>query len=111
VSGPTPLVGAIGRVCEVHHGSDLSERNAVLVQVGVYVLGNMVWRPTPPEIVADEVRRPDEGLLVALRPSEAEAAQLSEVRVISGIGSSTRSASNQGGANHHGDGQSGQPAR
>jgi hypothetical protein len=74
VRGPAPLVGAIGRVCEVHHGSDLSERNAVLVQVRVDLLGNVVWRPTPPEIVADEVRRPDEGLLVARRPSEAGAA-------------------------------------
>jgi hypothetical protein len=89
----------------------LSERNAVLVQVGVYVLGNVVWRPTPPEIVADEVRRPDEGLLVARRPSEAGGAQLIEVRVISGTGSSTRSAGDQGSANQHGDAQSGQPAR
>jgi hypothetical protein len=88
----------------------LSDLNAVRVQVAVYVLGNMVWRPTPPEIVADEVCHPDEGLLVALRPSEAEAAQLSEVRVISGIGTSTRSASNQGSAKRYGDGQSGQPA-
>jgi hypothetical protein len=45
--------------------------NAVLVHVGVDVLGNVIWRPTPPEIVADEVRHPDEGLLVARRPSEA----------------------------------------
>ena len=74
-------------------------------------LGNLVVRPTPPEIVADEVRHPDEGLLVARRPSEAEALQLSEVPVINGIGSRNRSASNQGSANHHGDGQSGQPAR
>jgi len=88
----------------------LSERNAILVQVGVNVLRNVVWRPTPPEIVADEVRRPDEGLLVARRPSEAGGTQLIEVSVISGTGSSTRSASNQGGANQHGDGQSGQPA-
>jgi hypothetical protein len=35
---------------------------------------------------------------------------LSEVRVISGIGTSTRSASNQGSAKRYGDGQSGQPA-
>src|SRR5580693_4516968 len=111
VRGPAPLVGAIGRVCEVHHGSDLSDCNAVRVQVGVHVLGNMVWRPTPPDIVADEVCHPDEGLLVALRPSEAEAAQLSEVRVISGTGTSTRSSRNQGSAKKHGDGQSGQPAR
>jgi len=98
-------------MCGVHHGSDLSERNAVLVQVGMDVLGNVVWRPTPPEIVADEVRHPDEGFLVSRRPSEAGAAQLIEVSVISGTGTSTRSASNQGSANQHGDGQSGQPAR
>jgi hypothetical protein len=36
---------------------------------------------------------------------------LSEVCVIGGIGSRNRSASNQGSANHHGDGKSGQPAR
>jgi hypothetical protein len=31
------------------------------------LVGNLLWRPTPPEIVADEVRHPDDGLLVALR--------------------------------------------
>ena len=71
VRDPAPLVGAIYPMRGVHHGSDLSERNTILVQVGVYVLGNVVWRPTPPEIVADEVCHPDEGLLVARRPSEA----------------------------------------
>src|ERR1700683_5325966 len=86
VRGPAPLVGAIYRMRGVHHGSDLSERNTILVQVGVYVLGNVVWRPTPPEIVADEVC------------------------VISRTGTSTRSASNQSGANQQGDGESGQPA-
>jgi hypothetical protein len=111
VRGPAPLVGAIGRMCEVHHGSDLSERNAIRVQVGVDLLGNLVVRPAPPEIVADEVRHPDDGLFVARRPSEAEGAQLIEVPVIDGIGSRNRSASNQGSASHNGDGQSGQPAR
>jgi hypothetical protein len=43
----------------------------------VDVVGNLLWRPTPPEIVADEVRHPDDGLVVARRPSEAEGAQLS----------------------------------
>ena len=62
------------------------------------LLGNLVWRPTPAEIVADELRHPDDGLLAALRPSEAGGAQLSEVSVIGGIGSRNRSASNQGSA-------------
>jgi hypothetical protein len=91
-------------VCEVHHGCDLSVVNASAVQVGVDVLGNMVWRPTPPEIVADELGHPDDGLLVALRPSEAEALELSEVAVIDGIGSRNRRASDQGSAGHNGDG-------
>jgi hypothetical protein len=77
----------------------------------VDVLGNLVWRPTPPEVVADEVRHPDHGGVVVRRPSEANGAQLSEVCVISGIGIRNRSASNQGSASHNGDGQSGQPAR
>ena len=98
-------------MCEVHHGCDVSQRGACRVQVGVDVVGNLLWRPTPPEIVTNEVRHPDEGLLVARRPSEADTAQLSEVRVINGIGSRSRSARNQGSANHHGDGQSGQQAR
>jgi hypothetical protein len=106
VGGPAPLGGAIGRVCEVHHGCALSERNVFWVQVGVDLLGNLVIRPTPPEIVADEVRHPDDALVVAGRPSEAKAAQLIEVRVINGIGSRNRSGSNQGSANHHGDGES-----
>jgi len=111
VGGPAPLVGAIGRMCEAHHGCDLSERNASRVQVGVDVLGNLVIRPTPPEVIADQVRHPDEGLVVVRRPSEADGAQLSEVCVISAIGSRNRGAINQGSANNHGDGKSGQPAR
>jgi hypothetical protein len=91
-------------MCEVHHGSDVSQRSACRVQVGVDVVGYLLWRPTPPEIVADEVRHPDEGFVVARRPSEAHGAQLSEVRVISGIGSRNRSVGNQGSANNHGDG-------
>jgi hypothetical protein len=110
-SDPARLVGAIGRVCEVHHGCDLSVMNVPAVQVGVDVLGNLVVRPTRPEIVADELRHPDESLLVARRPSEAEALQLSEVPVIDGIGSRNRRASNQGSASHNGNGESGQPAR
>ena len=43
-------------MCEVDHRRDLSVVNASLVQFGVDVLGNPVWRPTPPEIVADEFR-------------------------------------------------------
>jgi hypothetical protein len=85
-------------MCEVHHGCDLSVVNASAVQVGVDVLGNLVWRPTPPEIeiVADELGHTDDGLLVALRPSEADGLQLSEIPVIDLIGSRNRSASNQG---------------
>jgi hypothetical protein len=97
-------------MCEIHHRCGLSEMNASLVQDRVEVLGNLIWRPTPPEFVADDVRHPDEALVVFRRPSEAEGAQLSEVCVISGIGSRNRSVSNQGSANHDGDGQSGQPA-
>src|SRR5262249_34362481 len=39
------------------------------------------------------------------RPSEADGAQLSEVRVIIGIGSRNRGATNEGSASHHGDGK------
>ena len=41
---------------------------------------------------------------MALRPSEAHGVQLSKVAVINGIGGRNRSASNQGGADHRGDG-------
>ena len=91
-------------MCDVHHGSDVSQRDACRVQIGVDVVGNLLWRPTPPEIVADEVCHPDEGLVVAWWPSNADAAQLSEVSVINGVGGRSRSVGNQGGANHHGDG-------
>lgn len=110
-SDPALRVGTIGRVCELHHGCDLSVVNAPAVQVGVDALGNVVVRPTPPEIVADEVSHPDEGLLLARRPSEADALQSSEVPVIDGIGSRNRRATNQGSASHNGNGESGQPAR
>ena len=102
---------AVGPMCEVHHGCGLSEMNASRVQYGVEVLGYLVWRPTPPEFVADDVRDPDHALVVFRRPSEAEGAQLSEVCVISWVGRRNRSVGNQGSANHHGDSQSGQPAR
>jgi hypothetical protein len=75
------------------------------------VLGNLVIRPTPPEIVADESPHPGEGGVVVRRPTEAGGAQLSEVCVISGIGGRNRSARNQGSASQNGDGQSDQPAR
>jgi hypothetical protein len=77
----------------------------------VDVLGKPVWRKTPPEIVADELRHPDEGVVVVRRPSEAGGAQLSEVCVTRGIGSRNRSAGKQGSASRHGDGKSRQPAR
>jgi hypothetical protein len=111
LSGPAPKVGAISRMCKGHHGMDISERNVSRVQGGVDVLGNLVIRPTPHDVVADEAPSRGEGVVVVRRPSEAGGAQLSEVGVISGIGSRNRSASNQGSASHNGDGQDGQPAR
>jgi transposase len=105
------LTRAIGRFCEAHHGFDVFERNASRAQKGVDVVGNRVWRVTPPVVITDEVRHREDGLVAVWGPSQAEGAQLSEVRVISGIGSRYRSASNQGSANHHGDGKPGQPAR
>jgi hypothetical protein len=73
-------------------------------QEGMDVVGNRVWRVTPPVVITDEVRHRDDGLVAVRGPSNAEGAQLSEVRVISGIGSRNPSVSNQGSANHHGDG-------
>src|ERR1700761_4627825 len=96
---------------DVHQGSDVVHMDVVRVQVRVDAVGNLLWRPTPPEIVADKESHPDECLLVALRPSKAGATQLVEVRVASGIGCCSRSASNQGSANYRGDGQCRQPAR
>jgi len=89
---------------DVDHGSDVVHADVIRVQVGVDVVGNLLWRPTPPEVVADEQRRPDKRLLVARRPSQAGAAKLIEVCVTGGIGSRSRSASNQGSANHRGNG-------
>jgi hypothetical protein len=110
VGGPAPLVGAIHRTRDVHHGSDVVHTDAIRVQGGVDAVGDMLWRPTPPEIVTDEVSRADERVLMAVGPREARATQLIEVSVIPGIGSRNRSAGNQGGAGDHRDGKSGQPA-
>jgi hypothetical protein len=94
-------------MCDADHGGDVSDRNAPRVQVGVDVLGNLVWRPAPAEIVANELRHPDHGGVVSGRPGEACGAQLSKVCVISGIGSRNRSAREEGGADHCGDDHSG----
>ena len=98
-------------MCDADHGSDVSDRDAPRVQVGVDVPGNLVWRPAPAEIVADELRHPDHGGVVFGRPGEAGGAQLSKVCVIDGIGGRNRSAGEEGGTNHCGDGHSGQQAR
>jgi hypothetical protein len=45
---------------DVHHGSDVVDPDVFRVQVGVDLVGDGLWRPTPPEIVADEVRHSDE---------------------------------------------------
>lgn len=110
MGGPAPLVGAIDRTRDVHHGSDVVHMDIVRVQVGVNVVGDLLRRPTPPEIVTDEVSRPDERVLVAVGPREAGAAQLIEVCVIPGIGRRNRSAGNQGSGGDHRDGESGKPA-
>jgi hypothetical protein len=94
-------------MCNPHHVSDISERNVSRIQGGVDVLGNLVIRPTPAEIVADETPHPGKGGLVVRRPTEADGAQLRQVCVVGGIGSRNRSAANQGGAGHKWDGQSG----
>ena len=54
VRGPAPLIRAIGRMCDAHHRLDLSNRHTPGVQGGVHLTGNLLIRPTPPEIVADE---------------------------------------------------------
>lgn len=96
---------------DTDHGSDISDRDAPRVQVGVDVPGNLVRRPAPAEVVADELRHSDHGGIVAGRPGEAGSAQLSKVCVINGVGGRNGSACNQGGTNHGSDGHSGQPAR
>src|ERR1700722_2835284 len=98
-------------MCEGHHRMDVPEPNVSRVQSGVDVLGNLVIRPTHHEVVADEAPRRGEGYVVVGRLTEAGGAQLSEVRVVGGIGSRNRSVSNQGSVGHKWDGQSGQPAR
>jgi hypothetical protein len=94
-------------MCDSHHVSDISEGNVSRIQCGVDVLGNLVIRPTPAEIVADETPHCGEGEVVVRRPTEADGAQLSEVRVIGGIGNRNRSATKQCSAGHKWDGQSG----
>jgi hypothetical protein len=96
---------------DTDHGCDISDGNAPRIQVGVDILGNLVWRPAPAEVVADELRHPDQGGFVSGRPGQAGGAQLSEVRVADRIGSRNRSASDEGGTNQCRDGQSRQPAR
>jgi len=94
---------------DVDHGSDVVNGDVIRVQVGVDLVGNLLWRPTPPEIVADEQRRPDKRLLVAVRPSQAGGAKLTEVCVSGGIGSRSRGATNQAGSNHRGNSQRCEP--
>src|SRR5271166_1806748 len=101
------LTRAIGRFCEADHGCDVAEINASRAQGGVDVLGNRFWRPMIPAIGADVARHQENVAVVPRRPSEAEAAQLSEVRVISGVGSRNRGVSNQDSAQYHGGGNSG----
>jgi hypothetical protein len=83
---------------DAHHGCDVPDPNVSRVQVGVDVLGNLLKRPTPPEVVADEAAHPGEGVVVVRRPSHADAAQLREVCIINGIGSRNRSARKQSNA-------------
>lgn len=105
--GVTVVTGAIGPVCRVNHGSDVSQRDAPLVQVVVNVVGDHLWLPTPTEVVADVVRLRDECLFRLGWPIETDGAQCVEVCVILRGGCSrNRSATNQGSASHHGDGES-----
>ena len=94
-------------MCDADHGADVSDRNAPGVQVGVDVLGNLVWGPAPAEIVANELRHPDHGGVVSGRPGEAGGAQLSKVSVIDGIGGRNGCAAKDGGADHCGNDHSG----
>ena len=104
--GVAVVTGAIGPVCRVNHGSDVQQRDAPLVQVVVNVVGNHLWLPTPTEVVADVVRLRDECLFRLGRPIETDGVQCGEVCVILRVGSRNRSATNQGSASHHGDGES-----
>src|SRR6202012_6155664 len=81
VGSPAPLVGAINRTRDVHHGSDVVHMDVVRVQIGMNVIGNLFRRPTPPVIVTDDQSLPDERLIVPRRPRQAGAAQLIEVVV------------------------------
>jgi hypothetical protein len=76
----------------------------------VDLLGDLLIRPTPAEIVADQAAHPGKRGLMVRRPTEADGAQLGEVCVVGGIGGRDRSAGNQGSASHDRDGQDGQPA-
>src|ERR1700742_423730 len=69
-AGVVTSVGAIGRMRDIDHGSDIVHMDVVRVHVGVDAGGNMLWRPIKFEIVADEVRHPDERIVVAGRPRE-----------------------------------------
>jgi hypothetical protein len=89
--GVAHVTRAIRRVCGVDHGSDVQQRHAPRVQVGVNVVGNLLWRPAPSEVIADEVRLPDECLFRAGWPSEAHGAQLCEVCIVLGSGGSRKS--------------------
>ena len=97
-------------MCDAHHRLDLANRHTPRVQSGVHLTGNLLIRPTPPEIVADEPSHPDQGGVVLRRPGEADTAQLREVCVIKRARSRTRSTGNQGSAGQQWDDQSGQPA-
>ena len=105
------ITRAIDLVRGVDHRSDVSERDAPLVEVVVNVVGDHLPRPTPTQVVADQMRLTNECFFGVGRPREADCAQLCEVRVVLGSGGSrNRGAANQGSAGHHGDGKSGRPA-
>ena len=105
--GGAHVTGAIDPVCRVNQRSNVSQRDAPLVQVVVNVVGDHLWLPTPTEVVADVVRLRDECLFRLWWPIETDGAQCVEVCVILRGGCSrNRSATNQGSAGHHGDGES-----
>jgi hypothetical protein len=76
------IAGAIDVICCVDHGPDVCQRDAPLVHVIVDVIGNLLWLPSPTEVVADHVCFTDECLMGVRRPREADRVQLSEVCVI-----------------------------
>ena len=98
-------------MCGVDQASDVEQRHALGVQAGMQVVGDLLRRPTPSEVVTHVVRLGDERLFRLGRPGETDGALLREVRIVLGARGRDAGAARKCKGNHDGDGDSDRPSR